>query len=161
MSEQILWYSSGVPLNADGEKWGKNALSKEQAADAQSIRIDFRKWSLRTGRAKECGGSSPVRNAGGIGMSFHNGTCCQDFMYKWRVPVQQAFKDYITSEDVNKKGMEAQAEFALRLYRRFKADCKPHSRSGINKADVARYRAYRQEWVEFIKHYEESKKDDK
>ena len=155
MSEQILWFSSGVPLSANGEKWGKNALSTEQRRNAQHIRMDFGKWALRTGRAKRCGGHAPVRVYGGIGMSFHNGTCCQDFMYKWRVPPSQAFKDYIATGDVGREGIEAQAEFALRLYRRFKADCKPHSKNGVNKASVAKYRAYRQQWVDFLKYWEE------
>ena len=154
MSEQILWFSSGVPLSANGEKWGKNALSREQARDAGNIRRDFGQWALRTGRAARCGGHT-TRNYGGLGMSFHNGSCCQDFLYKWRVPVQQAFKDYIATGDVGREGIEAQAEFALRLYRRFKADCKPYSKSGVNKADVAKYRAYRQEWVDFLNYWEE------
>jgi hypothetical protein len=72
------------------------------------------------------------------------------------VPVATAFRDYITSGECGKEGIEAQAEFALRLYRRFKSDCKPYSKSGVNKADVAKYRAYRQEWVEFLKYWEES-----
>jgi len=155
VSEQILWYSSGVPLSANGERWGKNALSTKQRKDAQSMRLDFGKWVIRTGRAKRCGGHAPAQTHAGISMSFHNGTCCQDFMYKWQVPVHQAFKDYIASEDVGREGIEAQGEFALRLYRRFKADCKPYSKSGVNKADVARYRAHRQEWVDFLNYWKE------
>jgi hypothetical protein len=148
MSDSILWCSKSSSLRHPKETWEqgrKRYLTTEQYKIAAKTRIEFSKWAKANKYAYECNGVQQT-NYGSFGMSWHN-DCC-DQLLKWRKPILECLaiwaKEVATLEE-----LEIQAEHALRLLQRIKAEEVPYSKEN-NKAATARWRKHRQLWLDMI-----------
>lgn len=150
MSKEIRWFSSSVPLQLKGQPYGKNRMSEAEGKAASDLKKQFRLWLKQTGKGADCRGTRHT-NFGGFGMNFHD-TCCTDNEHLMRLKDSELelLKQFAATDRCSLAGVEAQAEFALRLYQRIKSEEIPYSQTH-GKQVTARYRRNRQNWLEILK----------
>jgi hypothetical protein len=148
MERNILWCQSSTVLNQRGERFDKRKLSKEDYRIASLTRKGFRDWSKRKGYATECRGDKSEQLIPGFNMTIHIRCGCDDLGLIYREPFQEIIKQWAV-EVATKQELEIQAEHALRLYQRIKSEEVPHTQTN-GKAVTARYRKYRQQWLDLI-----------
>lgn len=151
MSKEIVWFSNSVPLGLKGQHWSKERrLTEQQRKDAVDLARQFRRWLKQTGKGTECRGVSRT-NLGGFGMVFHD-QCCSDNnqMMNLKGTELELLKQFAATDQCSLAGVEAQAEFALRLYQRIKSEEIPYSPTH-GKQVTAKYRQRRQNWLEVLK----------
>ena len=148
MSDTILWCSKSSHLrlpNDTYEQGRKRYLTSEQYKIAARSRIEFIKWARSERYCFPCNGTQQT-NYGGISMSWHD-QCC-DQMQKWGKPILECLKIWAV-EVATLEELEIQAEHALKLYQRVKAEEVPYSKYN-NKAVTSRWRKHRQLWLDMI-----------
>lgn len=148
MNSLLIWASNSTYLGT-----GKR-LKKVEYDDGQKLRITFKKWLIKTKKATECAGEKGT-TFGGITMSWHN-NCCDTFSLKYKVPIEQALTEFVKTEYCQKAWIEAHAKHALLYYQKCKAECKPNSKTGMNKTKLALARKQRQQWTDYLKVWEKA-----
>jgi hypothetical protein len=123
-------------------------LPKEDYQLALQTRKQFRNWIKRKGYGVECRGDKSEQLIPGFSMSFHFKCGCDDLGLLYRKPFGEVIKQW-AEEVATRKELEVQAEHALRLYQRIKSQEVPYSKTN-SKAVTARYRKYRQQWLDLI-----------
>ena len=155
MSDTILWCQSSTHLRLPNENYAqgrKHYLTSEQYKIAARSRIGFLKWARSEKYCYECNGTSQ-RQYSYFSMSFHD-KCC-DQMQRWRKPILECLKIWAV-EVATLEELEIQAEHALRLYQRIKAEEIPYSKE-YGKNRTAKWRKHRQMWLDMIALHQQSK----
>jgi hypothetical protein len=155
MSDTILWCSKSSHLRLPNETYKqgrKHYLTSEQYKIAARSRIEFIKWARSKRYCFPCEGTHQSNNYG-IGISWHD-HCC-DQMQKWGKPILECLKIWAV-EVATLEELEIQAEHALRLYQRIKAEEIPYSKE-YGKNRTAKWRKHRQLWLDMIALHRQSK----
>jgi hypothetical protein len=140
MKHNILWCQSSTWLN--------RKLSKEDYRLAAQTKKKFKHWVQTKGYGSECRGDKSEQLIPGFSISFHSKCGCDEAGLVYRKPFEEVIKEW-AAEIPTKKELEVQAEHALRLYQRIKSEEVPYSKTS-NKTTTAKYRKYRQQWLDLI-----------